>query len=571
MTRRFWLSCNLHITFLGGGQPKISDVYDDDFYKTKGNIFSGNTQIKKVSGLGPIIHNASSLSNLFNNCTSLTSIDASDWNTKAISKLEKTFNNCIKLSEIKGLENIDTSNVTSIAGAFQSLNRSGSSYVSLNLENWDTSNVTFARNLFYNAKVKELGDLSKWNLSKNTSAIAMFANLQQIESIGSAENWGMDATTSFVALFAGCNKLRYLGNVGKWNISNVTSLEETFFQCKALSYIGDLSNWDTSKVTNMSRTFLGCQNLQNIGDLSKWDFSKVTTTYGMFYNCNNIENLHKYIPYWDFSNVTNTALMFYTCSLEEIVFPKNIKVIGTNMYANNWSENLNIKHYPRTKDLIIPDSVIEIQNEAFLNQNNIETMYIGPNVSKLGMGDDATYNDIFPDSLIKITVSKDNRSFKSENNMVFSIDGKKCYGGANKYFAKFCTELSVPEGVEVMVGGAFRGFIDSDEIMAYMDSKGYINEPFYSSDMILTKITLPSTITYIGDRVLQYAYRIKDVFIKATEPPRINPYTNSAGNIYYTFLGNCDNDLKIYVPTASLEKYKAATDWQSYKDKLVGF
>ena len=98
-------------------------------------------------------------------------------------------------TEIRGLENLNTSNVTSMAGMF-----------------------------FYDTKVASI-NVSSFDTSNVTSMLQMF-----------------DYTSA--------TEIRGLEN---FNTSNVTNMEAMFYYSKATSL--DLSSFDTSKVTNMKRMF----------------------------------------------------------------------------------------------------------------------------------------------------------------------------------------------------------------------------------------------------------------------------------------------------------------------------
>ena len=69
------------------------------------------------------------------------------------------------------------------------------------------------------------------------------------------------------------------------------------------------------------------------------------------------------------------------------------------------------------------------------------------------------------------------------------------------------------------------------------------------------KITLPSTIESIGNSAFGYTY-LTSVTCLATTPPVLGT------NVFIS------NNCTIYVPSASVEDYKAASGWSTYASKI---
>ena len=73
-------------------------------------------------------------------------------------------------------------------------------------------------------------------------------------------------------------------------------------------------------------------------------------------------------------------------------------------------------------------------------------------------------------------------------------------------------------------------------------------------------LTLPSTVTYIGNYAFSYWSSATEVIINATTPPEISSNTFSSLNSACVFK----------VPSASLMLYKTATNWSAYASKMTG-
>ena len=158
------------------------------------------------------------------------------------------FSEMANLTTINGMENLNTSNVTTMQSMFYSC----SSLTSLDVSHFDTSKVTSMRNMFNSCSSLISLDLSGFDTSNVTTMYAMFSE---------------------------CNNLTSL-DVSNFNISKVTNMYAMFNECTNLKTL-DLSNFDTSKATNTSFMFDNCHSLESIivsatmGNLNAKAFNKV--------------------------------------------------------------------------------------------------------------------------------------------------------------------------------------------------------------------------------------------------------------------------------------------------------
>ena len=173
--------------------------------------YSSWPDVSKVSDLTTIdggvkfsVKNAIDLTNMFENCSGLTSLDLSNFDTSNVTSMDSMFYMCFGLTSLD-LSNFDTSNVTNMGFMFHRC----SSLTSLDLSNFNTSNVSDMRSMFLMCS-----DLISLDLSN-------------------------------------------------FDTSNVTNMNDMFRYCSGLTSL-DLSNFDTSNVTNMNDMFYECSALETL-------------------------------------------------------------------------------------------------------------------------------------------------------------------------------------------------------------------------------------------------------------------------------------------------------------------
>ena len=127
-------------------QLKLYKDLDNNFYSFEKNTFT-NLIFKNVD-----TSKVTNMSNMFNSCRALTSLDVSGWDTSNVTNMFGMFNNC-------------------------------SSLTSLDLSGWDTSKVTNMSNMFNSCRALTSLDLSGWDISKVNNMYNMFTNCKALKTI----------------------------------------------------------------------------------------------------------------------------------------------------------------------------------------------------------------------------------------------------------------------------------------------------------------------------------------------------------------------------------------------------
>lgn len=181
--------------------------------------------------------------------------------------------------------------------------------------------------------------------------------------------------------------------------------------------------------------------------------------------------------------------------------------IGLNTNGDSTLGSSGFKYCDNLKSVYIYDSVTAIPTYAFRNCSNA-IIHLPANLTSIG---DYAFYSATSVSFTELP--------KSLNTL-----------GSDAFYSTKIAITSIPNGVTT--------------IPAYC----------FSVCSNITNITLHANITNIGDAAFRFCSKLESVTVLATTPPTLG------ANVF----GNNKSGRKIYVPAASLDAYKAATNWSSY-------
>ena len=113
------------------------------------------------------------------------------------------FYNMYKLQSITGMKYLNTSEVTDMGDMFGQC----SSLTSLDLSNFNTAKVTRMLYMFYKCSSLTSLDLSSFNTSKVISIGSMFKDCSSLQTIYVGDRWNMEAVSYDNEMFTGCTSL----------------------------------------------------------------------------------------------------------------------------------------------------------------------------------------------------------------------------------------------------------------------------------------------------------------------------------------------------------------------------
>ena len=215
------------------------------------------------------------------------------------------FDGCTNLTQIEGIENLNTEEVTNMGFMFWGCY----DLTTLDVSNFNTQKVEYMRNMFASCgKLKSL-NVSNFNTQKVKDMTQMFHN---------------------------CNSLTSL-DVSNFNTQNVEKMSFMFSWCEGLNSL-DLSKFDTQKVTNMSNMFQNSSALTTIYVSDKFVTTKVSSGADMFKGCTNLKGFIEYNKNTDKDKDNNKYANYKTGYFSKLVGKngdEKIGAAGENLAAYN--------------------------------------------------------------------------------------------------------------------------------------------------------------------------------------------------------------------------------------------
>ena len=310
----------------------------------------------------------------------------------------------------------------------------------------------------------------------------------------------------------------YCSNLTSVTIPNsVTKIESyAFDDCNSLTsvHISDLSAWCKISFESASNPLYYAKNLYLNGNL----VTGLTIP-------SDIREIKNY-AFYGFRSLTNVTIpnrvtkigsyVFFRCSsLTSVTIPNRVTTIGS--YAFKYCSSLT--------SITIPNSVTKIGKYAF----------------------EYCSGELIINS--KTLVQKD---YTHDNSPTNSNSG---WLNGNKF-----TKLTIGDNITTIGNFAFCDCSSLTSVTIPNSITSIRERAFYDCSS-LTNITIPNSVTQIGEEAFCRCSSLTSVYCKPTTPP-------TGGD--YMFYSNASGRT-IYVPSASVDAYKAAWSWSNYKSSIKGY
>ncbi len=223
---------------------------------------------------------------------------------------ELWFYQMTSLTSIQGIENLNTSEVTTMSNMFCGC----SALTSIDLSNFNTTNVEYMGLMFASCSSLKTLDLSKFNTEKVKDMSSMFLSCSRLSSLN-LSSFNTEKVTNMANMFHGCGCLTSL-DLSNFNTSNVTDMNYMFERCANLTNL-NVSGFNTSKVSDMNHMFANCIGLSSL-DVSSFNTLAVENMASMFYNCLELRILD--VSGFNTSQVTSMDYMFCHCERLSFIY-----------------------------------------------------------------------------------------------------------------------------------------------------------------------------------------------------------------------------------------------------------
>lgn len=224
------------------------------------------------------------------------------------------------------------------------------------------------------------------------------------------------------------------------------------------------------------------------------------------------------------------------------------------------------RHCSSLTSVTISDSVISIGNYAFSDCDSLASITIPRSVTSIGGGGTTCHAFYESSGLTSVTF---------ENGSQLTEIGYACFYGCTSLttvnipntvtligdFAFLgCRSLSsidIPSGVTSIGDAAFRNCEDMTSV-SIPNNVTTIGSRAFSFCTSLTSCTIGTSVTSIGVYAFYGCGSLTSITCLATTPPTLGDY--------HVFENT--NDCPIYVPSASVNAYKSATNWSTYSSRI---
>ena len=208
--------------------------------------------INEKLGNGTIVHivfdksfstyTPTSLFRFFKNLTKLETITGLEYlNTAKVTDMSYMFDNCSSLTSLD-VTHFNTANVTNMSSMFSSC----SSLTSLDVTHFNTANVTNMSTMFYNCSKLTSLDVTHFNTAKVTNMYSMFRKCLALTSLY-LTNFNTEKVTNMSYMFSSCSSLTTIYASSKFVTPQVTNSSNMFYECRKLK--GE-EEWKNDKATD---------------------------------------------------------------------------------------------------------------------------------------------------------------------------------------------------------------------------------------------------------------------------------------------------------------------------------
>jgi len=316
--------------------------------------------------------------------------------------------------------------------------------------------------------------------------------------------------------------------------------------------------------------------------------------YGAFLNCTSLANI--IIP--DSVTAIRNGAFSICDSLTSITIPDSVMVIGNGAFSNcasltkiivspnnqNYSSRDGVLYNKEQTMLIqvpggikgsftVPDSVMYIYHGAFTFCKSLTDIAIPDSV--MGIGERVFYHCY---NLTGITVSPNNQNYSSRDGVLYDkeqtllIQAPGAMGGSFTVpdsvtaidegafiSCRNLTSVNIGHNVTVIDDLAFSYCFGLTSVTVGNNVMEIGNGAFYYCTS-LTNVTIGNGVTEIGNGAFSNCTSLTSITVLAVTPPALG---------WVNIFEETHSNLRIEVPAANVEAYKAAPEWREFADRIT--
>ena len=242
-----------------------------------------------------------SMMGMFFSCSALTSLDLSNFNTANVMEMGNMFNACSALTTIYASDEFVTTKVEIGSDMFSgctklkgySDSKTDHKYANCGTDGYFTPGCAYAE--FDNAtgtltfRYKGVKPAGAYDLNVESNDPGWNAQKENIKKVVFDASFANARPTSCCWWFGNCFYLTEIEGIENLNTQNVTDMRDMFTCCYALTSL-DVSNFNTQNVEDMTDMFLGCEKLSLL-DLSNFNTERVESMSSMFSGCSTLQTI----------------------------------------------------------------------------------------------------------------------------------------------------------------------------------------------------------------------------------------------------------------------------------------
>lgn len=230
-----------------------------------------------------------------------------------------------------------------------------------------------------------------------------------------------------------------------------------------------------------------------------------------------------------YSSSDDTRNRAYQNAIKKIEIGNDVTSIGSYAFAFCFS----------LSSITIPNSVTSIESSAFRNCYSLSSIAIPDSATTIW---GSAFINCYSLSSIAIP--------NSVTSSIASSAFYSCYS---------LPSVAIPDGVTSIASSAFYNCHSLPSVVI-PDGVTSIGTSAFGYCYSLSSVVIPDSVTSIGGYAFRNCSSVKEYHFLQTTPPTLSSTT----------FNDIPADCIIYVPAASLNAYKTATNWSTYADKMQG-